>query len=339
MKVVRRIVAACMVIAYTVCFIGGKDVKASEAPIILIDTDFSSDVDDVLAVSVACYFADKGTVDLGGVALSCSSTNAAYAMSSLLTAHGYSNVPIASPGLNGVVIGSRYHQSMLSYPHSTNIISGTVQYYRKILSEADSKVNIITLGQLINLSDLLNSQPDGYSNLTGAELVAEKVNCVYAVAGKSNGKLENNIWYGGEDYGGNKYYGNSGVSLAAINVANNWPTIIVWMEADIVGDFTVGEVINKRGDILYNALQDYGQNWSYSFDPFGVTIACWDLEEALHVNGIQLIQGNMTIYESGTSCFIENEEGRHYRIKKLFTNNIYKSKINEALQTEFLKRW
>ena len=61
----------------------------------IIDSDFSSDVDDVLAISMACYYMDHNMIDIKGVALCTMSNRGAYAMSALLKAHGYGNIPVA----------------------------------------------------------------------------------------------------------------------------------------------------------------------------------------------------------------------------------------------------
>lgn len=310
----------------------------------IIDSDFSSDVDDVLAISTACYYMDHDMMDIKGVALCTMSARGAYAMSALLHAHGYGNIPIASAGENGIAIGSKWILNMSNQNHDEDYVYGTTKFYRKLLSQSENPVNIVSLGQLTNLSDLLNSKPDAYSPLTGSELISEKVKCLYAVAGKSDGKLENNIYYGGEDYGNNKYYGNTGVAQAAKNVARNWTSPIIWMEADLVGNFSVGEFFKENdlthSDIISQALVDQGQAWgSASFDPFGVTIAALHANNLLTVNMIDLTKGTMRINLNGTSYFTENDQAKeHYRIHKLTTDAYYKCIINKGLAFEYQKR-
>lgn len=310
----------------------------------IIDSDFSSDVDDVLAISMACYYMDHNMIDIKGVALCTMSNRGAYAMSALLKAHGYGNIPVAIAGQDGIAIGSKWLYNMSNRYHDEEYTYGTTGFYRRILAQAEKPINIVTLGQLTNLSDLLNSPADGYSPLTGAELVAQKVKCLYAVAGKSDGRLENNIYYGGEDYGNNKYYGNTGVAEAANNVAKNWSSPIVWLEADLVGGFSVGSFYEKydpsHSDICSEALYDQGTSYgSASFDPFGITIATLHSNNLLEANMIRLTPGTMRINLNGTSYFVDNDPARnHYRINKLANDGYYKWIIEKGLSFEYEKR-
>lgn len=310
----------------------------------IIDSDFSSDVDDVLAISMACYYMDQKLIDVKGVALCTMSDRGADAMSALLKAHGHGNLPIAIAGQDGIAIGSNWLYNMSNRCHDEDYTYGTTGFYRRLLAQAEGAINIVTLGQLTNLSDLLNSPADGYSPFVGTELVAQKVKCLYAVAGKSDGKLENNIYYGGDDYGNNKYYGNTKVAEAADNVARNWSSPIVWMEADLIGGFSVGSFYEKydptHSDICSEALYDQGTSYgATSFDPFGITIAALHSNDLLEANMIDLTSGTMRINLNGTSYFVDNDPARnHYRINKLANDGYYKWIIEKGLSFEYEKR-
>lgn len=310
-------------------------------PKVIIDSDFSSDVDDVLSLSTAVAFDRNEDIELIGVALCCSSSRAAQACNALLNESGYWDVPVASAGENGVVLPNDYHVGMESYPHSTDYFYDTTNLYRMLLASSQDKVNIITIGQLTNINDLLNSQPDEHSDLTGAELIAEKVNCIYIAGGKHNGGLENNIFYGGVDYGNNKYYNNTKVAEAAKNVADNCPCEQIWLEADITGTFCVGECFDRLdksdSDIISRALKDYGTSYgSASFDPMTVWVAITDLTGK--VNNVSMTAGKMNIKLSGTSYFTENENGTHYRFDKLANDGWYRDEINKLLESELVYR-
>ena len=70
--------------------------------------------------------------------------------------------------------------------------------YRRILSESDGRVHIITLGFLQNIQGLMNSAPDQYSPLSGMELIAQKVDTLYICGGNSTGKPSFNFYWTGE---------------------------------------------------------------------------------------------------------------------------------------------
>ena len=321
-------------------------VKATEVipkPFI-IDTDFSSDIDDALAISTSMYFQDMGMIDVRGVALCCSSSRAAHAMSALLGQHKYWDIPIACDWDDGIPIRSEYHMGMTEFPHKTEYFGDTVNFYRMMLASSSEKINIVVLGQIINIKDLLNSKPDVHSQLNGHDLIAEKVDTIYFVGGKSNGQIENNIFYGGENYGGNEYWNNTKVSEAAKYVADATPCRMVWMEADIVGGFSVGGFLEKTDkkseDILTRALKDYGTTWgSASFDPFGIMIASLDANHLLQNYMLELQPGTMRINLNGTSYFTQDDPTRnHYRVEKLANDGFYQNEINKCLLYEFEKR-
>ena len=325
------------------------NVKANEEITIaskpfIIDTDFSSDVDDALAISTAMYYQDMGMIDVRGVVLCCTSTRGAHAMSALLAQHGYGNIPVACSSKTGIPISSKYHLGMEGYPHNTQYFGDVVNFYRMMLASSIEKVNIVVLGQITNIDYLLKSQPDVHSPLTGYELVAEKVDTIYFVGGKSNGKLENNIFYTGSHTVPNQYHGTTKIAEAAKNVADTAPCRVVWMEADIVGSFCVGGFFEKvdkgASDILTKALKDYGTSYgSASFDPFGIMIAALESNGLLPNYMLELQQGTMRINLNGTSYFTLGELTRnHYRVEKLVNDGFYQSEIDKCLKFEYEKR-
>lgn len=343
MKYIKRIFLLIIVILlFPIPIAQANEIKQPKQ--FIIDTDFSSDVDDAIAISTAMYYQDMGMIDIRGVALCCTSTRGAYAMSALLGQHGYWNIPIVCSVETGIPIGSKYHLGMTSYPHSTQYFGDNVNFYRMLLASSVDKINIVVLGQITNIDHLLKSQPDIHSPLNGYELVAQKVDTIYFVGGKSNGKLENNIFYGGSGDVPNQYYNNTKVAQAAKNVTDNAPCRIVFMEADIVGTFSVGGFFEKTdkgcSDIITKALKDYGTSYgSASFDPFGVMIACLDSNGLLSNYMLELQQGTMRINLNGTSYFTLGESTKnHYRVNKLVNDGFYQGEINKCLAFEYTKR-
>ena len=66
----------------------------------------------------------------------------------------------------------------MKYPHllSTDEAPDAVKLYRKILSQQeDTAVTIISVGFLTNLGNLIMSEPDELSPLTGKKLIEKKV--------------------------------------------------------------------------------------------------------------------------------------------------------------------
>jgi len=56
--------------------------------------------------------------------------------------------------------------------------------YRKLLAgQPDNSVNIVSIGFVTSLANLLNSEADEYSDLSGVELVKKKVKALYVMGG------------------------------------------------------------------------------------------------------------------------------------------------------------
>lgn len=346
-KKCNSILALCMIFLFwqPLNVFATEEIVKQPEPFI-IDTDFSSDVDDALAISTAMWFQDNNLADIRGVALCTTSARGCWAMSALLGQHGYWNIPVANDWDDGIVIGSKYHLGITNnYPYREEHFTDTVNFYRMLLASSAEPINIVTLGQLTNISALLNSEPDVHSPLSGVALVQQKVKTLYILGCKANGQPENNMWYAGENYGNNKWYGTNGVTEAAINVANNWPGRVVFMTSELGGLFNVGQFFKEedkgKKDILTNALNDYGvlNTGAMAFDPMGIYIAMLDANNMLGEKGFNVVPGTMRIYENGSSVFADNDFTRfHLRIVKNLSNSSYQSAINQILKDEYEKR-
>jgi inosine-uridine nucleoside N-ribohydrolase len=82
-----------------------------------------------------------------------------------------------------------------NYPHdltSNEQAEDALTLYRKILvNQPDHSVTIISVGFFTNLRNLLNSQPDAISPLTGKQLVARKVKQLVSMAGRFDHEMGN----------------------------------------------------------------------------------------------------------------------------------------------------
>ena len=59
-----------------------------------------------------------------------------------------------------------------------------VSLYRRLLAEADAPVDILEIGFLQVVADLLESEPDEISPKSGMDLVKEKVRKIWVMAGR-----------------------------------------------------------------------------------------------------------------------------------------------------------
>ncbi|MCU0354170.1 MAG: nucleoside hydrolase [Cytophagales bacterium] len=104
-------------------------------------------------------------------------------------------------------------------------------YRRLLAAQPDGSVTIATVGFLTNLADLLQSKPDKFSPLGGAELVKRKVKRLVSMAGKFPSGSEYNIQCD---------------PIAAKYVAEQWPTEIIF------SGFEIGQAIHTGLPLIQN---------------------------------------------------------------------------------------
>ena len=163
---------------------------------IILDTDISSDVDDVGAVAVLHALANQGKVDILATMVSSGDPWSSPCLDALNTWFGRPEIPVGVIKEPTVTHESKYTREIAStYPHDLQTADrapDAVDLYRQILSsQPDNSVIIITVGYLTNLKNLLNSGPDSISPLTGIELVRQKVKQLVCMGGGKTPKGAN----------------------------------------------------------------------------------------------------------------------------------------------------
>ncbi|MGN6194194.1 MAG: nucleoside hydrolase [Ginsengibacter sp.] len=199
---------------------------------VILDTDIGPDYDDVGAVAVLHALADKGEAIPLAVMASNENRFVAPVIDLLNTYFGRPDLPIGAPKGSGADIGAwqKWPQMLLEkYPHtitSTSEVEDAVKLYRKTLaSQPDHSVTIASIGFLTNLSNLLNSRPDQYSNLSGRDLIKRKVSKLVSMAGWFPKGREYNLLTD---------------SAASANVFNNWPTSVIFSGFEIGKEIKTG---------------------------------------------------------------------------------------------------
>ncbi|HEU5052815.1 MAG TPA: nucleoside hydrolase [Hanamia sp.] len=199
---------------------------------IILDTDIGPDYDDVGALAVLYALADKGEAIPLAVMASNKNQFVAPVIDVLNTYFGRPDLPIGAPKGFGVDIGAwqKWPQMLLEkYPHtitSTSEVQDAVALYRKILAhQPDHSVTIASIGFLTNLSNLLNSRPDQYSDLSGPDLIKRKVSKLVSMAGWFPKGREYNLFTD---------------SVASANVFNHWPTTVIFSGFEIGKEIKTG---------------------------------------------------------------------------------------------------
>ncbi len=210
------VLAASMISLYPGC--KSQDLIHKNAVPVILDTDMESDVDDVGALAMLHALADNGEVNMLGVMVCALNKWSVLCADRINTYFGRADTPLGTLRGPGVDRESKYaHVIPHEFPgtlQNNSDAPDAVRQYRKILaSQPDSSVVIISIGYLTNIRDLLNSQPDEISTLSGRELVSEKVSIWICMGGQFPSGREANIRWDTE---------------ASIEAIANWPTKIIF---------------------------------------------------------------------------------------------------------------
>lgn len=162
---------------------GPSPAEAAPVPVpVLFDTDMDSDCDDAGAMAMLHALADAGEVRILATVVSARHRWSAPCVEAINRYYGRPDLPIGVPrGRDtGSKIGSRYAQAIAKeFPgtlKSYEDAPAATDVYRKVLAaEPDASVVVVTVGDVTNLRDLLETGPDAHSPLAGPDLVRRKV--------------------------------------------------------------------------------------------------------------------------------------------------------------------
>ncbi|MCR9195993.1 MAG: nucleoside hydrolase [Hyphomonas sp.] len=169
------IVSACAVSPRTAPLTDSPD-----PPIIIFETDFGGDADDLGAIAMLHKFADEGVIDLQAIILW---SNEQYAVPALAAVNQYYGRAEMSVGVRETAPWRTdwNHTKIIAdempyNPAHVEAVEPAVALYRKLLAAADDQsVTIVTVGPLANIQNLLQSPADSHSPLSGQDLVDQKV--------------------------------------------------------------------------------------------------------------------------------------------------------------------
>lgn len=165
--------------------------RGTDQPVpIILDTDFSPDVDDVGALAILHALADKGEANILGVLISSGDPYAARAVATVNNYYGRPDIPIGITWNPTVTTESPYTKALaLDFPNPLQekgmpVAPDAVKVYRQLLAaRPDNSVTIVSIGFLNNMRDLLDSAPDNISELSGFELAKTKIARVVMMGG------------------------------------------------------------------------------------------------------------------------------------------------------------
>jgi inosine-uridine nucleoside N-ribohydrolase len=149
---------------------------------LILDTDMLTDCDDAAALGMLHAMADAGEVEILACAVSSRYPMSTAVVDAINTYYGRPHIPVGAPK-NGAGAyrpdSSFLNQVAAEFPHqlaSNEEAPDAIQVYRQVLAqEDDHSVKIVTIGYMTNLANLLKSEPDVISPLSGYALAARKI--------------------------------------------------------------------------------------------------------------------------------------------------------------------
>ena len=226
MKLVSFLVFALLVLSTTL----QAQVK------LIFDTDFGGDADDLGAIAMLHEFANRGEVEILGIMCWNTEKYAVSGIDAVNTWYGRPDIPIGSrqaepqetPWNHGKPLAEAF-----THVRSIDNVPDATQLYRELLSQADDKsVVIVTVGPLYNIQALLDSEADSNSEMSGKDLVQQKVSEFVIMGGEfPEGEREWN--FDGNMQGVTKY------------VVENIPIPITFLGYEVGLNIKTGEVFNE----------------------------------------------------------------------------------------------
>lgn len=278
---------------------------------LIFDTDMGPDYDDVGALTVAHALADSGLVNILATVSSNKDERVVPCIEVINTYFGRPNIPVGAPKSPGGVTMTAGNKVKWTdalpknYKHKTKKTSDSpdaVEVYRQILSkQPDNSVVICTVGFFTNLKDLLLSEADGYSSLSGIDLVKKKVKLLVSMAGMFPEGSEFNVYSD---------------TPASLKVVNDWPTEI------ILSGYEIGEKILTGKKLVNMPVDNSPVKEAYALcfaegDPDGRM--SWDQTATLvAIKGYDpyysVERGKMNVDDKGANTWIPSIQGKHMRL-------------------------
>lgn len=302
---------------------------------IIFDTDMDSDVDDVGALAMLHGFANLGEAEILGVMVSSLNPWSAGAVDVVDTYYGRPDIPIGAVQRFGVYHRSKYARKLYEdFKHDAKLgedMPDAVMLYRKILSsQPDKSVVVVAVGDLTNLSNLLETAADKFSELKGVDLVKKKVKHLVAMGGRYPLDQDPRPW------------GNFKPDPRSTkHVAEAWPTPIYFTGGGAFADsIPTGKVFfdekYRRTPMAYAYklfLESWHRNWHHSADLIAVYVAVKGHQPYFRLEE----RGYNHIFEDGTNVWrLAPNDDRHFLISE-FADSIDPKAIAEKFDTIMVK--
>ena len=289
---------------------------------IILGTDWWTDFDDAVAIRILARTHKSGKIKIAGIGINACMEHSVTSLEGFLNTEGI-HVPIGIDLAATDFGGNPPYQKNLSKYSSVYSCNqdaeDAVRLYRRILADSDESIEIIEIGYLQVIANVIESQPDDISQKSGYELVKEKVSKIWVMAGKWD-----------EDFGKENNFTRNSRSRTAGNIfCSKCPVSVTFLGWETGYDVITGDNLNKN-DVLYKVLCDHGSSdGRSSWDPMLVLIALIGDETAA---GYDCVCGTASVdCDTGANHFLPDKNGPHKYVIKSKENEYYKKLINQMI--------
>ena len=300
------------------CQSGNQSSYRQEPEKIIFDTDMGSDCDDAGALALLHFFEDMGQADILGCIYSSGKVPyGAGIVQAINIRYGRGNIPVGANHGNRVgdsidkMSAEKLAKDTAAFQntivHNRDAMEQT-RLNRKLLAEQENKsVTYLTVGHTKGLYDLLTSEPDDFSPLTGAELVKKKIKrwvALGALGARNKANQYTKDW--------NFFF--NGTARYTKYLVENFPAPVYYIDAG--SNVMTGKSLKHTspGNIVRTAYRDW--LWRYGNNTLDDQRPSWDLAAVYFaVNGPAIYlknQGNGRLeFDVDKGCrWHDEEEGK-----------------------------
>ena len=309
---------------------------AEDDPIhVIFDTDMGNCPDDLLAMQALFALQSEGVCQVEAVMSSAKHNGSKKLLDCAMHYYHADDIPLGLVEGDGDLfeITPYYALADQTNEDGTPLLEGTgtdiadrptgCEVYRETLASLpDNSAVIICVGMATNIGELLDSEADEISPLTGRELVEAKVKTLYIMAGCFD-KVERVDQPGEYLYAEYNVLGD--IPLAQ-KVLQTWPADLVLMPLEAgmaypcIREDVLADYADQPNSLLYltfsqwdtdNVPSNVGEHW---WDPMVVAYA---LDDSASSCFAEPVRGTVTVLDDGKTTFEADENGNAVVIQPL----------------------
>ncbi len=277
---------------------------------VIVDTDIGPDCDDAAALALLHALADRGEAAIKGITHCTSSPYGASCIDAINRYCGRPDIPIGTLSEPDFLDNEKYRTFnryiAKHYPNRFNegeeVLEATYALRQWLMEEEDGSIVFIAIGPLRNLHNLLLSEADVISSLSGKELVERKVKELVIMGGAFPNGSEWNFEM---------------CPLSAQYVVEYWPSPIMFTGFEIGYDILTGkslfDVMPEENPVrkayeLFLGQSGARHSWDLTAILYGIRglQQYWDAEEG----------GRVSVATDGANQWCNNELKMHRYLKR-----------------------